>query len=101
MTPPFWFEGFERTDLGEDVFGAEVSLEACKACGRIWLKYLIEEPHYSHAGRWWRAAVPEEELGEIFAASARQFIERQASCFVGGSGFGGSGRETLGPVHIA
>ncbi|HEU4558400.1 MAG TPA: hypothetical protein VFS20_11145 [Longimicrobium sp.] len=101
LTPPFWFEDFERTDLGEDASGAEVALETCKVCGRIWLKYLIEEPHYSRSARWWRAAVPEEELSQLSAASAREFIERQASCFVGGSGFGSSGRETLGPVHIA
>ena len=98
--PPFRFTDYETVDLGADPRGAEVSLETCRRCGQVWLKYLIEEPHYSRSGRWWRATVPPERRGEIGAANARAFVEAQPAGFVGGSFFDSTGKSVSGPLRI-
>jgi len=52
--PPFHFPGFTVLELGEDLSGASISVATCKKCGAKWLNYLIEEPHHTGSGRWWR-----------------------------------------------
>lgn len=99
--PPFHFSDFERMELGEDAFGAEVSLATCKQCGVAWLRYLIEEPHYSRSGRWWRVMLQPEMRNAISAANAKAFIEQQAHVFAGGSFFNSAGHSVDGPIRIA
>ncbi len=98
--PPFYFGDFERIEIGEDAFGAEVSLNTCKACGLVWLNYLIEEPQFSRSGRWWRVPLPPEQSDRLSANAARQFLEQQPWCFVGGSFFESTGHEVLGPIKV-
>lgn len=98
--PPFYFDGYEATELGEDAQGADVSLLTCKRCGCVWLKYLLEEPHYSGAGRWWRVELTQENLADISVATARDFIESQASGFAGGSFFNSSGHQIEAPINV-
>lgn len=50
--PPFHFQDYDTVAIGEDEYGADISISLCKSCGAAWLQYLIEEPHYSRAGRW-------------------------------------------------
>jgi len=99
--PPFNFKNFQRVELGEDMHGAEVSLETCKKCNKAWLKYLIEQPHHSYSGRWWRAAVEVESQALISAKSAKGYIEQQTNVFVGGSFFNSTGHRVKGAIHIA
>jgi hypothetical protein len=99
--PPFNFKDYERVELGEDAYGAEVSLSTCKRCGTVWLNYLIEQPHYSHSGRWWRAEVGAENEPNISVAAAKGYIESQTNIFVGGSFFNSTGHSIKGPTHIA
>ena len=98
--PPFRYTDFETVELGADRHGAGVSLETCRRCARVWLKYLIEEPHQSRSGRWWRVVVPPERRDPITAASARTFIEAQQEGFVGGSCFDSTGKIVSGPIRI-
>lgn len=99
--PPFDFKDYERIELGMDVHGAEVSLETCKKCSTVWLKYLIEQPHFRDSGRWWRAKLAPESKPVISVASAKEYIEHQADVFVGGSFFNSTGHSVKGPNHIA
>lgn len=99
--PPFHFADYDTVQLGEDSHGAEVSLSTCKHCGTFWLEYLIEEPHYSRSGRWWRVEVPPESRDKVSASTAREFIELQPRGFVGGSYFNSRGHAVAGPIHIA
>ena len=99
--PPFHYVDYDTVQLGEDARGAEVSLETCRHCGAVWLKYLIEEPYYSRSGRWWRVELPPESKEVPSAAEAREFIERQSGGFVGGSFFNSQGHAIVAPIYIA
>ena len=48
--PPFHYLDYEVVCIGENN-QAEASIETCKACRTVWLKFLIEEPHYLNSGR--------------------------------------------------
>jgi hypothetical protein len=98
--PPFSFFNYEITELGEDIHGAEVSLQRCKLCSQVWLKYLVEEPHLSRSGRWWRVAVSQVQLGSDFRNIARELIQQQMQCFVGGSFFNSTGKVSDAPIVI-
>lgn len=101
QNPPFHFERYAVDLLGEDSAGAEVSLLTCKQCGRIWLKYFIDEPHYARAGRWWHVAVTPEQRANLSADNARDFIQAQKEGFVGGSYFDSVGLKIHAPITIA
>lgn len=55
------------------------------------LKYLIEEPHISRSGHWWRVLVPANEVANINASNAKAFIDNQTEGFAGGSYFESTG----------
>jgi hypothetical protein len=98
--PPFHFEDYETSVLGDDSTWAEVSIDRCRNCGTYWLNYLIEEEHFSRSGRWWRVVVPEAEKDHLQAKNAREFIEQQASGFYGGSYFSSTGIAFHDPIRI-
>jgi hypothetical protein len=99
-TPPFSASEFATRELGTDAEGAEVSIDTCRHCGRDWLRYLVEEPHHSRSGRWWRVAVPASMAPTLRAAQARGYIQLQVDGFVGGSYFDSAGRAITGPIEI-
>ena len=100
QTPPFHFTGFDTVGLGDDAQGAEVSLLTCRRCGLVWLKYLIEEPHHSNSGRWWRVIVPKEQRDNLSIHNAREFVQRQQDGFVGGSYFSSTGMRCYAPINV-
>lgn len=83
--PPFNYADYKIEILGEDTTYGEVSLNQCLKCGAYWLKYLIEEPHYTNSGRWWRIRISKGELKAITVENAKEYIMSQDTCFVGGS----------------
>jgi len=99
--PPFWWNGFQCHRLGDDSKGGEVSVEVCTACGTPWLEYLIEEPHYSRSGRWWRAPLADAEFEGLEADSARPLLESREWCFVGGSFHDSTGHRIEAPVRVS
>lgn len=99
--PPFYVGDYQEESLGDDdALGGEVSLQTCKTCGTSWLKYLLESPHHSRSSRWWRVRVPAERKAQLTAQNARDFIERQAEGFQGGSLFDSTGMPVKGPMRI-
>ncbi len=99
--PPFYYGDYHTIETGDDPRGAEVSVATCKQCGIVWLTYLIEEPQHSRSGRWWRVEVSPECRAQVSLATAREFVERQPTGYVGGSFFNSSGHAITGPIHIA
>ena len=99
-TPPFLFSDYVEKEIGVDTFGAEISLHRCKCCDKTWLKYLMEEAHYTKSGRWWRVAVPQEVCASVTAEMARPYIEHQPWCFIGGSYFDSTGKLQSSPIKI-
>lgn len=81
-------------DTGNSI--AEISLQTCKHCGNVWLKYLIEDPSRSGSRRWWRVLVPASQVPGITADNAKAFIQNQTECSVGGSYFGSTGSKISG-----
>jgi hypothetical protein len=79
--PPFHYESFNTSSLGEDALGAEITIDSCKTCGQLWLKLLIDEPHYSKSGRWWRVVLSAENAETLAARDVRQYIEQQAPSY--------------------
>jgi len=100
MKHPFHFDNFDCIDLGEDKWGAEVSLLTCNKCRSVWLKYLIEEPHHTKSGRWWRVKFDYPTAKEFNFNAARQYIEQQHWCFRGGSFFTSDGARKLAPITV-
>lgn len=98
--PPFHFKSFDTESIGEDSLGAEITIDTCKKCGQSWLKLLIEQPHHSRSGRWWRVAVSAENSKTLVVANIRAFIEQQTECFVGGSFYESSGHLLRAPIKI-
>lgn len=96
---PFHHSHYERTSLGDDAQGAEVAIERCRFCGTRWLHYLIEEPHYTAAGRWWRVKLPPG--AEVPTDEAKCFIEAQPEGFCGGSRFQSTGFAVRAPIRVA
>jgi len=86
--------------IGEDSHGADVSLSVCKFCGDIWLRYFIEEPHYSRSGRWWRVKISVEDKPSVSTTTARTFVERSAAGFAGGSFFNSQGHAVTAPIRV-
>lgn len=97
-TPPFDYKNFERTALGEDSQGADVSICMCKSCGTKWLKYLIEEPYYTKAGRWWQVEV--KPGIEVTPKNAKVIVEAQRDGFAGGSRFNSTGFAVHAPIRV-
>jgi hypothetical protein len=99
--PPFRFTDDETVQLGEDSRGAEVTLSTCKACGTAWLTYRIDEPHHRRSGRWWRVETAPADARAMSPAAARDYVERCAAGFVGGSFFDSHGRAIAAPITVA
>ncbi|HOY70220.1 MAG TPA: hypothetical protein PL131_11260 [Methylotenera sp.] len=94
--PPFHYADYDSVDFDTGNSIAEISLQNCKHCGNIWLKYLIEDPSRSGSGRWWRVLVPASQVASITADNAKAFIENQTEGIVGGSYFGSTGMKISG-----
>ena len=96
-TPPFNYMNYLITELGIDKFGGEVSIEKCNKCNSKWVKYLIEEPHYSQSGRWWRAKITNYSIN---LDNSRKYIENQKQCFIGGSFYRHAGKLFIGKIIV-
>jgi hypothetical protein len=99
-SPPFHYLAFENRDLGVDAFGAEICLQQCKTCGSHWLVYLVEWPHYSKSGHWWRAPIPAPLAAGITVETARPYIESLEWCYVGGSYYDQGIHKVYVPIHV-
>ena len=103
MTPPFWYQDYETEEVGIDEtngrFG-EVSVETCKWCGNLWLRYLVEYPAFSESGRWYRGLVTPEMLESLRPEQAPDLLASLPWHFYGGSYFRTTGRKGSSPLRI-
>ncbi len=102
MTPPFSHLDYDTIVLGDDpaYTCGEVRVDTCKVCGAMWVNYLIEEPHYTRSGRWWRAPLKEDNFPGLTSANAKAYIEAQEWCFVGGSYHDGPIQKQTKPIAV-
>jgi hypothetical protein len=103
MTPPFFYLDYDSVSLGVDEtrgrYG-EVTVETCKACGSVWLRYLVEYEFFSESGRWYRGRVTPEMVESLKPEQAPELLASLPWYFYGGSYFRTLGREGSGPLSI-
>lgn len=88
---PRWPD-FEETVIGVDQTNgrhAEVETHECSRCGRLWLKYLLEDEAFSRSGRWYSGVVTTDQLEDLTPAEAPGVLELLPWYLVGGSFFDG------------
>ena len=94
--------GFARSALGVDPDHgrfAEVSLDRCRQCGRLWLHYFFEYEAFRASGRWYRGLVSEEQARTITATTAAAVLEALPWYFAGGSYYDGVVQRWSGPLR--
>ena len=102
--PESFRDDFERTMLGHDRRGAhalaEVSLDRCRRCGRIWLHYFVEDADVPESSRWYRAPLPEATARELPPERAAALLESVPWRLQGGAFHGRRGRRVSGPAAL-
>ena len=91
----------ERRFLGVDLTDgryADVTYEACHACGLQWVHYQFEFEAFSRSGRWYRGQINSAQAEALTAANAAALLEALAAYTAGGSYFDGQERERSGPL---
>ena len=88
---------YDKTEMGMDSMLGDVSKHACKTCGRVWLKYMLDDAHYKNSGRWWRVELTE---GPVELEKAKEYIESRDSCFVGGCFHDSAGKFLSSPFKV-
>ncbi|NND82913.1 MAG: hypothetical protein HKN50_10840 [Gammaproteobacteria bacterium] len=101
--PPFYYKDYESKDIGVDPndpkFG-EVSMDLCRSCDKLWLKYHIEWDGYSRSGRWYRGEVTPEQAEGITPQKAAELLKMAEWHFKGGSYYKSGGIRVQGGASL-
>lgn len=79
---------------------AEVSIQQCKLCQRIWIHYLVEFEHYSKSGRWYKGIVSKKDRPNITPENAVEYLESLEWYVFGGSYFESTGEFGRGKLQV-
>jgi hypothetical protein len=96
------YRQFESRDLGcDETEGrfAEVTLDRCRTCGRLWLHYLVEYEAFSRSGRWARGLISDESARTIRPEAAVPYLNGLDWYLYGGSYFDGIAGRRCGPMR--
>lgn len=75
---------------------ADVTLERCTRCWRLWLGYAVECEAISASGRWAMAPIGDTDTATMTPEAAVRFIEAAPWHVHGGSYFGHAGKRGSG-----
>lgn len=103
MTPPFNYQDYDSELLGIDETNGrsgEVTIETCKACGRMWLCYFVEYESFSQSGRWYRGLVTPEMVESLRPEQAAELLASLPWRSSGGSYFRSNGKKGSGPITV-
>jgi len=92
-------EQFGSTPIGIDPTEgrfAEVTLERCRTCERLWVRYLVEHEGFSRSGRWARGLISETTAAALKPEDAEPHLRALSSYLYGGSYFDGQWRRRSG-----
>jgi hypothetical protein len=79
---------------------ADVTVEKCLSCGRLWLRYFVQYEAFSESGRWYMGVISEEAAGTVSPATALGVLEGLEWHVFGGSYFKTAGRRGTGPLFV-
>jgi len=79
---------------------AEVSVLACRSCGRRWVRYFYEQEAFTASGRWYLGVLTPEQLSALNADNARSFFEGLDWYYYGGSYYDGQSGKTSGGISL-
>lgn len=99
--PDAGYKLFRSRGLGrDDTDGrfADVSLERCRRCGRLWLRYFVEYEAFSRSGRWARGLISDEAAEAMTPADATHYLHERPWYLYGGSYFEGRSGMAGGPM---
>ena len=93
---------FESRNLGcDETEGrfADVSVNRCRSCSRLWLRYLVEYEAFSRSGRWARGLIGEDAAVAITPEAAVAHLNGLEWYLYGGSYFDGIVGRRSGPMR--
>jgi len=101
--PPFLYTDYDSRPVGIDTTNGrygEVTIETCRHCGALWLRYLVEYEAFSRSGRWYRGLVTEEIARSVTPETAVAILQSLPIRFAGGSYFDSTGFEDEGHIDV-
>lgn len=96
------YSQFETEVLGcDETEGrfADVTLNRCRTCRRLWLRYLVEYEAFSRSGRWARGLISEGAAAAMTPEHAVDHLNGLGWYLYGGSYFDGAVGSRSGPMH--
>lgn len=96
------FKEFESRPLGCDESDgryADVTLNRCRTCSRVWLRYMVEYEAFSRSGRWARGLISERAAEEMTPELAIDHLHGLDWYLYGGSYFDGIAGRRSGPMR--
>ena len=96
------FTQFDTKPLGcDETEGrfADVTLNRCRACHRLWLRYLVEYEAFSRSGRWARGLISEDAAQAMTPERAVEHLNALEWYLYGGSYFDGIAGRRSGPMR--
>ncbi|AZA76825.1 hypothetical protein EG347_04485 [Chryseobacterium sp. G0186] len=94
---------YRSSELGIDQTNgrhAEVTIQQCKLCQRIWIRYFVEFEHITKSGRWYKGIVTKKDRGQITPENAVEFLESLEWYVYGGSFFESTGTFGQGKLNV-
>ncbi|WP_292009702.1 hypothetical protein [Chryseobacterium sp.] len=94
---------YRSSELGIDYTNgryAEVSIQQCKLCQRIWILYFVEFEDFSKSGRWFKGIVSKKDRPKITPENAVEFLESLEWHVYGGSYFETTGEFGQGKISV-
>ncbi|MGA0606575.1 hypothetical protein ACO2Q0_11285 [Phenylobacterium sp. VNQ135] len=76
---------------------ADVTIERCRSCGRLWLRYEYEA--FSRSGRWARGRISDDEAATVTPETAIAYLNGLSWYLYGGSYFDGVGGRRSGAMR--
>ncbi|MDN5479048.1 MAG: hypothetical protein L0G39_19150 [Chryseobacterium sp.] len=94
---------YRSSELGIDHTNgryAEVTIQQCKLCQRIWIRYFVEFEHLSKSGRWYKGLVSKKDRLQITPENAVDYLESLEWYVYGGSFFETTGILGSGKMNV-
>ena len=88
--PTSSYTEFRTSELGTDQtpgIHAEVSIQQCKLCQRIWICYAVKPEGNAPAVRWYKGIVSKKDRPQITSENALAYLESVEWYVYGGEAF--------------